>query len=198
MRIMKTMCAAGTAATLILGVHARDMAAISAGDQQTGPAAGQKPQEPAQEPARGRGRGRGIPGVVMPPGGGGRGGRGAAAAPLDPGGVQRQRIDLSTVIFTDAKGMVLYTFAKDTPGQSACAGQCATNWPPLVAAADAQPTGDWTIVARADGVRQWAHLGRPLYTFVKDTKPGEQSGAGMGGGAWRVASPHVPYVPKGK
>jgi predicted lipoprotein with Yx(FWY)xxD motif len=155
-------------------------------------AAGQDPPTP-QEPARGRGRGAGgaaIIGGVVPGAGRGRG----AAAPLDPGGVQRRRLDLDTVIFTDAKGMTLYTYQKDTPGQSACAGACATNWPPLVAAADATASGDWTIVTRADGTRQWAHLGRPLYTFVKDTKPGETAGDGAGGSAWRAAAAFVPYV----
>ena len=40
----------------------------------------------------------------------------------------------------DAKGMTLYTWGNDTiPGKSACNGSCATNWPPLVAAADATP-----------------------------------------------------------
>jgi len=38
----------------------------------------------------------------------------------------------------DAKGMTLYTWGNDTtPGKSLCTGSCATNWPPLVAAADA-------------------------------------------------------------
>jgi predicted lipoprotein with Yx(FWY)xxD motif len=150
-------------------------------------------QDPAPDPARGQGRGRGgLGGPIVTAPGGGRGGRGAPA-PIDAGGVQRRRLGLDTVIFTDAKGMTLYVYAKDTPGQSACDGTCAKNWPPLAAAADAQPTGDWTIVTRADGTRQWAHQGRPLYTFVKDTKPGDRTGDGVGG-AWRAASPFVPYV----
>ncbi len=174
--------------TLVLGLaiglpaHALD-AATGAVDQD-------KPQEPAPT----RGRGRGIGGPVGPGPGRGR----AAAAPIDPGGVQRQRIDLDTVIFTDAKGMTLYTYQKDTPGQSACSGPCATNWPPLVAAAEATPSGDWTVINRADGTKQWAHMGRPLYTFAKDAKPGDRTGDGAGGGAWRAASPIVPYVPRGK
>ena len=31
---------------------------------------------------------------------------------------------------TGAKGMALYTFKKDTPVKSACAGDCVTSWPP--------------------------------------------------------------------
>ena len=148
-------------------------------------------QDPPQDPAPARGRGRGgLGGPIVAPGG--RGGRGAPA-PLDPAGVQRRRLDLDTVLFSDAKGMTLYVYAKDTPGVSACEGSCATNWPPLAAAADAQPTGDWTIVTRTDGTRQWAHLGRPVYTFAKDAKAGDRTGDGVGG-SWRAASPFVPYV----
>jgi predicted lipoprotein with Yx(FWY)xxD motif len=44
----------------------------------------------------------------------------------------------------DGKGMTLYIFDRDTAGKSNCNGQCATNWPPLMAAADAKPSGDWT------------------------------------------------------
>ena len=175
---------------LVFGAYATDAAWASA----------EQNQEPAPAPARGRGR-VGVPGggiVGGPAAPGGRGAGRGAAAPLDPGGVVRRRLDLDTVIFTDAKGMTLYTYQKDAPGQSACSGPCATNWPPLAAAADATPSGDWTIVTRADGTRQWAHQGRPLYTFVKDTKPGERAGEGAGGGAWRAASPIVPYTPRGK
>jgi predicted lipoprotein with Yx(FWY)xxD motif len=30
---------------------------------------------------------------------------------------------------TDAKGMALYVFKKDTPGKSVCAGECVAKWP---------------------------------------------------------------------
>ena len=40
-------------------------------------------------------------------------------------------------ILTDAKGMTLYTFDKDTAGTSNCYDKCAVNWPPLIAAAGA-------------------------------------------------------------
>ena len=87
----------------------------------------------------------------------------------------------------DAKGMTLYTFDKDTAGKSACNGQCAPNWPPLMAAADAKAVGDWTIVTRDDGTKQWAYKGKPLYTWVKDTKPGDMTGDGVNN-VWHIAS----------
>ena len=80
-------------------------------------------------------------------------------------------------------------FAKDQPGVSNCNDNCAKNWPPLAAAADAKPMGDWTVITRADGTKQWAYKGMPLYTWSKDAKPGDATGAGMGNGAWKVAAP---------
>lgn len=89
----------------------------------------------------------------------------------------------------DAKGMTLYTFDKDADGKSACKGPCATNWPPLPAAADATPMGAYTIVVRDDGDKQWAYKGKPLYRWSKDKAPGDITGDGLLNGAWHVAQP---------
>lgn len=86
-------------------------------------------------------------------------------------------------------GNTLYTFAKDTNGMSNCNGQCAANWPPLAVASDAKAMGDYTIVTRSDGMRQWAYKGQPLYYFVKDTKAGDMSGDGVMQGNWKVVRP---------
>jgi predicted lipoprotein with Yx(FWY)xxD motif len=92
-------------------------------------------------------------------------------------------------ILTDAKGMSLYTFDKDTDGKSACNGACATNWPVLKAEAGDAPTGSYTIVTRDDGSKQWAYKGKPLYTFAKDQKAGDVTGDGLLNGAWHLAKP---------
>jgi predicted lipoprotein with Yx(FWY)xxD motif len=86
--------------------------------------------------------------------------------------------------------MTLYTFDRDVAGsgKSVCNGPCATNWPPLMAAADSKASGDYTIIARDDGGRQWAYKGKPLYLWVKDAKPGDKTGDGFNN-AWRVARP---------
>jgi len=89
---------------------------------------------------------------------------------------------------TDTKGMTLYTFERDSAGKSACNGPCAANWPPLVAGADAKASGDWTIVTRDDGTKQWAYKGRPLYTWAQDKKPGDRTGDGFRN-VWHVAKP---------
>ncbi len=89
----------------------------------------------------------------------------------------------------DAHGMTLYTFAKDAGGKSACNGPCATNWPPLMAAADAKSMGEWSVVTRDDGSKQWAYKGKPLYAWTKDAKPGDTTGDGFLNGAWSIARP---------
>jgi predicted lipoprotein with Yx(FWY)xxD motif len=88
----------------------------------------------------------------------------------------------------NAKGMTLYVFDRDAAGKSNCNGTCATNWPPLTAAADAKAAGDWTIVAREDGAKQWAYKGKPLYNWSKDSKPGDVTGDGVNN-VWHIAAP---------
>ena len=84
----------------------------------------------------------------------------------------------------DAKGMTLYTFDRDTGGKSMCNGPCAENWPPLMAAADAKPAADMTVVVRDDGKKMWAYKGKPLYTWKNDKAPGDTTGDGF---EWRLA-----------
>ena len=91
-------------------------------------------------------------------------------------------------VLTNAAGMTLYTFDRDVAGsgKSVCNGPCAQNWPPLMAAADAKADGDWTVVTRDDGAKQWAYKGKPLYLWAKDQKPGDKTGDGFNN-VWRVA-----------
>jgi predicted lipoprotein with Yx(FWY)xxD motif len=78
----------------------------------------------------------------------------------------------------DPNGMTLYTFAKDVSGsgRSECSGACANLWPPFTAGANAQASGNWSLIKRDDGTMQWAYKGKPLYTYAKDTKPGDKNG----------------------
>ena len=88
----------------------------------------------------------------------------------------------------DTKGMTLYVFDKDAAGKSNCNGPCATSWPPLMASADAKASGDWSIVTRDDGGKQWAYKAKPLYTWSKDAKPGDVTGDGFNN-VWHIAAP---------
>jgi predicted lipoprotein with Yx(FWY)xxD motif len=67
-------------------------------------------------------------------------------------------------VLTNDKGMTLYVFDKDSGGKSACNDPCAGNWPPLMATAASKPMGDYSIITRDDGSKQWTYKGRPLYT----------------------------------
>jgi len=89
----------------------------------------------------------------------------------------------------DGKGMTLYTFDKDAGSKSMCNGPCAENWPPLMASADAKPSGDWTVVTRDDGKMMWAYKGKPLYAWKNDKAAGDTDGDGKLNGAWHIAKP---------
>lgn len=89
-------------------------------------------------------------------------------------------------ILVSKNGMTLYTFDKDSDGKSACNGQCATNWPPLLAADGETGGGDYAVIKRDDGKMQYTYEGKPLYFWVKDQKPGDKTGDGVGG-VWHVA-----------
>jgi len=88
---------------------------------------------------------------------------------------------------TDAKGMTLYVFDKDAAGsgKSACNGPCAAAWPPLMATGDAKPSGEWSVVTRDDGAKQWAYKGKPVYLWSKDAKAGDRTGDNFNN-AWHV------------
>ncbi len=112
----------------------------------------------------------------------------AYEAPLaTPLGVTVEQSGRSGQVYADARGLTLYTFDMDKDGTSVCYDECAGAWPPLAAPANASDFGDWSAVIREDGSRQWALRGKPLYTFVKDEKPGEKKGDGMAD-LWRVAT----------
>ena len=53
---------------------------------------------------------------------------------------------------------------------------CTTIWPPVLAAADAKPVGNWKVVARPDGRNQWAYEGQALYTSILDKRAGDVYG----------------------
>ena len=91
-------------------------------------------------------------------------------------------------MLVDHAGMTLYTFDKDSGGKSMCAGECAKNWPPLMAKAGDKAEGKWTQIKRDDGSMQWAYDGKPLYTFVKDKAAGDKTGDGMKD-VWHAAKP---------
>ena len=101
-------------------------------------------------------------------------------------------------ILVDGGGMSLYVFMADTQdtGISACADDCAVEWPPLTTEGD--PVGgdgvDATLlgtITRDNGTTQVTYNGWPLYLFAGDTAPGDTNGQGIDefGGLWFLMSP---------
>jgi predicted lipoprotein with Yx(FWY)xxD motif len=81
-------------------------------------------------------------------------------------------------LLVDARGMSVYTFDRDAAGsgKSACNADCAVKWPPVLAKAGDKASGEYSIVTRDDGRRQWAFRGKPLYTWPEDQDPGDKYG----------------------
>jgi predicted lipoprotein with Yx(FWY)xxD motif len=99
-------------------------------------------------------------------------------------------------IIVNSNGRTLYLFEKDRNGKSACSGQCAVFWPPLITSGKPGVTGGAKAsligtTRRADGRLQVTYNHHPLYTFVKDKKAGQTNGEGVNafGAGWDAMSP---------
>jgi len=92
-------------------------------------------------------------------------------------------------VLVDANGYTLYIHGEDPPGVSHCTPACTVYWPPLEATQDAVLQGDFTIITREGGTRQWAYKTRPLYRFAFEIGPGRTGGEGAADGDWHVARP---------
>jgi len=94
---------------------------------------------------------------------------------------------------TDAKGMTVYLFTKDTEaGKSACSGDCLANWPAVPAGTEMLLPpgiqGKLTSFKRDDGSMQLAYNDIPLYYFAKDAKAGDTNGQEVGD-VWYIVTP---------
>ena len=106
-------------------------------------------------------------------------------------------------IIVKSNGHTLYLFGKDRNGKSACSGQCATFWPPLITSGKPRVNSGARAALigttkRADGRLQVTYNHHPVYTFVKDTKAGQTNGEGVNafGGTWDAGSPAGAKVAK--
>ena len=87
-------------------------------------------------------------------------------------GVARDKI-----VFATAEGLTLYTRNDDPAGASACDAECAKTWHAAKAPAKiTTPVENWSVITRADGVKQWAYENKALYTFAEDLEPGSVGG----------------------
>lgn len=98
-------------------------------------------------------------------------------------------------ILVNARGRTVYLFERDKHGKSACAGPCATAWPPLIAvgkplASAGARASLLGTTKREDGRRQVTYNHHPLYTFIKDTGKGQTNGENLDafGAEWYAVS----------
>ena len=97
-------------------------------------------------------------------------------------------------VLVAANGKTVYLFTADKGKKSACYGQCAGVWPPVIAAKPTAGAGlsasKLSTTKRKDGHLQVTYGGHPLYYFAPDKKPGDVQGQGIVhfGGAWWVVS----------
>ncbi len=93
-------------------------------------------------------------------------------------------------VLTNASGMTLYTFDKDTAGngKSVCNGPCATSWPPLAATATDKPPA----ITRSSRVTTAPSNGptRASRCICGSTirSAGDKTGDNVGG-VWKIAKP---------
>lgn len=72
---------------------------------------------------------------------------------------------------------------------------CIAFWPPVYAGDDAQPVGEWTVIKRDDGSKQWAYGGQALYTSTLDRQPGDVFGGTMTAGRGDSPAARFPVGP---
>lgn len=89
-----------------------------------------------------------------------------------PNGVVIQEVRTAPgQIFTNESGLPLYTFSGTEETAS-----IRSDWTAFESSQLALPVGDFTVVARPDGIYQWAFQGQPLYTYNADWDYGDSKG----------------------
>ncbi len=84
------------------------------------------------------------------------------AVPVDISMIQEK----DSIIFQNTFAQPFYVWDKDTPGKSNCTGHCVDIWVPVYPTThDPTDIGDFTVITRSDGNKQWAYKGKALYTF---------------------------------
>jgi predicted lipoprotein with Yx(FWY)xxD motif len=86
-------------------------------------------------------------------------------------------------VLTTSNGMMLYYKRSDPIGQSACTGDCAKEWPPVISNSMTVPSATMlpkklTVVKTANG-NQVFYDNHALYTYTGDKMPGQFNGRAM-------------------
>jgi predicted lipoprotein with Yx(FWY)xxD motif len=98
----------------------------------------------------------------------------------------RELADAGGQSLVTIQNLTLYVFDDDKDGQSHCVGECTAEWQPYQAGAISNAVGDFSVLVRPDGIKQWAYKKQPLYTYIADEQPGDIYGHAINP-KWRVA-----------
>jgi predicted lipoprotein with Yx(FWY)xxD motif len=117
-----------------------------------------------------------------------------ASSSATAGKVTLHKTKIGNVLATSS-GRTLYLFMKDKHGKSACYGQCATYWPPLMKkgalrAGTGVKAKLLSTTKRKNGKLQVRYNGHPLYLFKLDKGAGQIQGQRQNffGGKWYALS----------
>ena len=118
----------------------------------------------------------------------------ATAPSAAPGGVLGVATTSLGPVLVDGKGLTVYLLTSDSPGHSACSAACLAYWPPVTGPAPASVKGvtaPLSVTKATSGTSMVTAGGWPLYTFAKDSAPGDVTGEGVKsfGGTWYAVSP---------
>jgi predicted lipoprotein with Yx(FWY)xxD motif len=118
----------------------------------------------------------------------------SAASNATAGKVTLHKTKIGNVLATSS-GRTLYLFMKDKNGKSACYGQCAVYWPPLMKkgalhAGAGVKSNLLGTTKRKNGNAQVTYKGHPLYLFKLDHASGQIAGQRQNffGGKWFAVS----------
>ena len=114
---------------------------------------------------------------------------------LLPPGFAVKTTSIGRMLTTD-KNEAVYAYGGDTATATNCHNACLVNWSPVVAPAIARARGEWSLIERSPGIRQWVFRGQPLYTHVLDTGSWSQQGSDVA--MWEnVFTQKAPAYPQG-
>jgi predicted lipoprotein with Yx(FWY)xxD motif len=80
-----------------------------------------------------------------------------------------------------ASGYSVYTWDGDARDKSNCDAECLTEWQPVVAGETAVSQGEWDVIERSTGIRQWTFRHQPLYTHLLDRRMRSLEGSDVPG-----------------
>ena len=104
-----------------------------------------------------------------------------------PAGITIKEVpDATGLALVDYRNRTLYALDGDVKREK----KLDSAWVPAAAAQLAEPKGDFTLVMREDGIKQWAYKGKALFTSSTDLAPGDANGIGVD----KKISPAVVYA----